>query len=248
MIRRLAAVSVLVLSAFPMFQVEAQPRGGDGYLFRRPPATFSLRLGAARPDASSDLFSFVSNQLTVDRGDFLGVAGTADFSIALKGPLELQLSAGVSNRQVSSEYRDFIDNNDQPIEQQTRFRRVPVTAGLKWNLVPTGRAVSRFAWVPTRFVPYVAAGGGIMHYRFAQNGDFVDFQTDDVFSESLASSGWTSALYAATGATLSLSPGFGLTGELRYDRAQAALGRDFEGFEKISLSGVGLTAGFLVRF
>lgn len=248
MIRRVTAMAAVVAAAVPLFHAGAQPRGGDGYLFRRPPATLSLRLGAALPDASSDVFSFVSRQLTVDRGDFLGLSGVADISVALTGPLELQLTAGVSNRRVGSEYRDFIDNNDQPIEQRTHFRRVPLSAGLKWNLRPAGRSISRYAWVPTKLVPYVAAGGGVMHYRFAQSGDFVDFRTSDVFSESLVSSGWAGSVYGAAGATWSLTPVVGLTGELRYDRAQAALGRDFEGFQPISLSGVGMTAGLLFRF
>ncbi|MFO0093628.1 MAG: hypothetical protein ACK54K_04905, partial [Gemmatimonadaceae bacterium] len=136
----------------------------------------------------------------------------------------------------------------RPIEQRTQFRRVPLTAGLKWNLRPAGRTVSRYAWVPTRLVPYVAAGGGLMHYRFGQSGDFVDFRTNDVFGETLRSSGWTGTVYAAAGATWSLNPTVGLTSELRYDRARATLGRDFEGFDPIALSGVGLTAGLLFRF
>ena len=248
MLSRGAALAALVLTAFPLLSIGAQPRGGDGYLFRRPHSSLSLRLGAAQPDASSELFSFVSRQLTVDRGDFLGLSGMADFSVALTGPLELQLAGGFTNRRIGSEYRDFVDNNDQPIEQRTHFRRVPLTAGLKFNLRPAGRTVSRYAWVPTRFVPYVAAGGGVMHYRFKQTGDFVDFRTNDVFSESLRSSGWTGALYAAAGATWSLNPTVGLISEVRYDRARATLGRDFEGFDPIALSGVGLTAGLLFRF
>ncbi|MBL0940810.1 MAG: hypothetical protein IBJ03_18090 [Gemmatimonadaceae bacterium] len=248
MTRRLASVAVLVLTALPMFSVNAQPRGGDGYFFRRPPVSVALRGGFVRPDANSELFDFVSNELTVDRGDFLSLNGVADISFGLSDRTELQFTAGVTNRRVGSEYRGFVDNNDQPIEQSTSFRRVPLALGFKYNLVPTGRSISRFAWVPARFVPYVAAGGGTMYYQFRQSGDFIDYQTMDVFGDKLQSSGWTGMAYGALGASWSLTRSVGLSTEVRYDHARGAVGQDFEGFDRIALSGVGVTAGFLFRF
>jgi hypothetical protein len=59
------------LAAAPI--LSAQARGGDGYLFSPPHATFSLRGGYARASASSDVFAFVTERLTVDRGDFSGL-------------------------------------------------------------------------------------------------------------------------------------------------------------------------------
>ena len=35
--------------------------------------------------------------------------------------------------------------------------------------------ISRLAWIPRTFMPYVGAGGGYGTYEFRQNGDFVDF-------------------------------------------------------------------------
>lgn len=248
MTRRLAAtVALLLISAVPWDSGNAQPRGGDGYFFRQPRATFALRGGAVRPDANSELFDFVSQQLTVDRGDFLSLGGVADISVALKDRLELQFTAGVSSRRVGSEYRDFIDNNDRPIEQSTTFRRVPLTLGLKYNLLPAGRSVSRYAWIPSRVVPYVAAGGGAMNYRFSQRGDFVDFQTMDVFADRFETKGWAGMAYGAFGTNWSLSRNVGLNTELRYDHARGPTGQDFQGFDRISLSGLGVTAGFFFR-
>ena len=94
-----------------------------------------------------------------------------------------------------SEFRHFIDNNDQPIEQTTTFRRVPITIGVKQYLTSTGRSIGKFAWIPSRFAPYVGAGGGTMFYSFRQDGDFIDFQTNDVFPSYYASSGWTGTAY-----------------------------------------------------
>jgi hypothetical protein len=228
--------------------LSAQPRGGDGFLFRRPSATFSLRVGAGQPSASSDVFDFVSKDLTVGRSDFLGMAFMADLSVPLSQRLELQFSGGTSGRRADSEYRGFVDNNDLPIQQQTTFRRVPLAVGLKWNLLPAGRQISRLAWVPSRVVPYVAAGGGASYYQFRQSGDFIDFATNDVFASNLKSSGWGALGYGAAGATFNMSRSVGLITEVRYDVSNASLRGDFQGFDPISLSGVGVTAGVQFRF
>lgn len=239
---------VLACAAMIPAALSAQSRGGDGYLFRRPSATLSIRAGAGQPSANSDVFDFVSKDLTVGRSDFLGAAFMADISVPLSQRLELQFSGGTSGRRANSEYRGFVDNNDLPIEQQTTFRRVPLAVGLKWNLLPAGRQISRLAWVPSRIVPYVAAGGGTMYYQFRQSGDFIDFETNDVFSSKLTSSGWGALGYGAAGATFNVNRSVGLITELRYDVSNASLGGDFGGFDPISLSGVGVTAGLQFRF
>ena len=190
--RRVVALAALIPTA-----LSAQPRGGDGFLFRPPHATLSVRVGAGQTHPSGDLFE----GLTARPKDFLGAAFMADLSVPLSQRFELQFTGGTSARQVNSEYRDFIDNDDRPIEQSSSFRRIPLSLGLKWNLVEPGRQISRLAWVPTRFVPYLAAGGGAMHYRFQQSGDFIDFEDNTVFGSTLKSSGWGALGYGAAGAT-----------------------------------------------
>jgi hypothetical protein len=123
-----------------------------------------------------------------------------------------------------------------------------MTAGIKVHLRPAGRSVGKFAWVPTRLAPYVAAGGGMMYYVFKQDGDFVDYQTFDVFRTSLRSTDVAGMAYGAVGGTYSLSPRIGVNVEVRYDQARSPLDADFRDFNPIDLSGTGLTAGFLFRF
>ncbi|MEN9509036.1 MAG: hypothetical protein RLZZ621_1599 [Gemmatimonadota bacterium] len=242
------AMRLAIVTAAITEPLSAQPRGGKGFLFQRPTATISIRGGAAQPSASGDIFRFVSKQLTVDRRDYLGAAVAADVAFALSNRVEIVASAATSARRINSEYRDFVDNSDLPIEQTTALRRTPLTMGVRYNLLPSGRSVSRYAWVPAPFTPYVAAGAGVVNYRFAQDGDFVDFKTNDVFNTSLSSSGWTSATYLAGGAQWNLNPNVALNTEVRYDQGQASLGRDFEGFRRMSLAGVGVTAGFTFRY
>lgn len=256
MLKRLSIALLAVLPA----TLTAQQRGGDGYLFKRPTGSLTVRAGAARPNASGSVFEFV-NGLLMPRGasntnvglgpsDYASFTGSVEAAFGLTQRSELVLGVAMSRRRVDSEYKKWVDNNDQPIEQMTRFSRMPITLGLKWNLTPPGRSVSRLVWVPNRLVPYVAAGAGVMQWRFQQEGDFVDFQSAsfDVFKSTLQDKGWTPMGYAAAGLSWYVNPSIALTGEARYDAASAPLRGSFSGFDRIGLSGVGLSAGFQVRY
>ena len=242
---RMAVMVACVLTAPTALHAQSS---GNGYLFGRPHVTLTLRGGFASPTASSDVFDFSSKQLTVGKGDFGSAAFGVDFGVRVADRLDLQFGVASMGRNVDSEFRKYVDNSDKPIEQRTTFRRAPVTAGLKYSLSSPGRSLSRLAWVPSKFTPYVAAGGGAMWYSFKQAGDFVDFKTFDVFASDLSSSSWAPMAYGAGGMDYSLSPHLSLTTEARYDYARAAMNKSFEGFNRIDLSGLSANVGLTVRF
>jgi hypothetical protein len=221
---------------------------GDGFLFKRPIGSFALRVGFDQATASSDIFSFVTDELTLGRSDFAGLSYAANLSFRLRPRLDIELAGAYSGSSAESEFRHFVDNNDLPIEQTTALRRVPLTASAKFYFASRGRSIGRYAWIPTKFVPYVGAGGGAMWYRFEQKGDFIDMETTEVFPDAFESSGWTPTANGFAGVEISLGPRLGFTAEGRYAWARAKLGRDFDGFERIDLSGYNGTLGFFVRF
>ena len=92
----------------------------------------SLRLGVARPSETGKLFEFTRDNLMVNKGDFTSFSMGADLDIAVSSRLAVQFGATVAQANKLSEDRNFIDNNDLPIEQTTSFRRSPVTLGLKY--------------------------------------------------------------------------------------------------------------------
>lgn len=241
--------AVLVIGLASSSQrLSAQTGSGDGYLFHKPQASLSLRLGVARPNADSRVFDFTSKNLTVNRSDFVGFQAAADLDVNITQRLAFQMGLGVNAREAGSEYRDFVDNNDLPIEQQTTFRRAPITAGLRYYLTSPGRSVSRFAWVPSKVTPFVSGGAGLMWYKFKQSGDFVDFEDLSVFNSNLESSGWTNMVYGSAGVDYALSARMGLVTEARYEKARANMSTDFQGFDRIDLSGLTVTAGLHLRF
>jgi len=221
---------------------------GDGFLFRTPRVSLTLRGGWDGAAATGDIFSFTTRQLTLGRKDFRGPFGGLDLAVSVVPRLDLTLSTSLSATNAPSEFRDWVDLNDLPIEQTTSLRRVPLSLGLRAYLMPRGQSIGQFAWVPARFSPYVGAGGGFMWYRFRQQGDFIDFQTTNVFPDMFESSGWAPMAHAAVGLDYSLTPHLALNAEGKYNWAKATLGTDFSGFGRINLSGYMTTLGLSVRF
>jgi outer membrane protein W len=242
-VQMLVAAAVALVAALP---AHAQS-GGDGFLFHRPAARISVRGGYAVASAGSDLFDFATENLTLNKSDFSGVALGAALDITASDRVNLTLDVGYSRSKKSSEFRKLIDNNNLPIEQTTTFERLPVTANLKLYLSPPGQSVGTAAWIPARIAPWIGVGGGVMRYRFLQDGDFVDFQTNNVFRSTFDSDGWGPVAQGMAGADFSITPSLALTGEARYLWANGNLGKDFGGFNKIDLSGVSASIGLSLR-
>ncbi len=226
----------------------AQHGSGNGFLFRAPIGSFALRAGFGQAQAKSDVFTFVTDELTLGRSDFGGMSYSADLAFRVQPRLDLVLGGAYSGSSARSEFRRFVDNNDLPIEQTTKLDRVPLTLSAKLYLTSRGRSIGRYAWIPAKVTPFVGAGGGAMWYRFEQDGDFINMETMEVFGDTFQSEGWTGTLNGFGGVDVSLGPRFGVTAEARYTSAKAPLGEDFSGFDRIDLSGYNATLGFYVRF
>jgi len=224
-----------------------QGREAD-FRFSAPKGFVGFRIGRFFPRAESDLFDMVMSQLTLDKSDFrawnFGIDGGADFHERF----ELVFSMDYLSRTMVSEFRDYVDEQDLPIVQETNYAQLPLTGGIRFLLVPRGRQVGQYAWLPSRFVPYLGGGAGVMWYRFEQRGDFVDFDTLEIFYAKLRSTGWTPTAYLGGGLDINVFKHTYLTLDLRYSWAKPDLGRDYVGFDKLDLAGLRVTAGFQWHF
>ena len=247
------ALRSALLGAFALVStahVASGQSSGDGFLFRAPRGSFSIHGGYSMPRAGSDVFSDATSLLTIDKRDFSSFSVGGDIAYALTSRFDLVFGGDFSSATKDSEYRDWVDNNDQPIEQTTDFKRVPLTLSLRYYIADRGHSVSQFAWIPSKYSPYVGIGGGATWYRFRQEGDFVDFQRDnEVFPAELESSGWAPSGHAMAGVDYTVGPWLALTLEGRYSLGKASLDENvYQGFEKIDLAGFVGTVGFKVRF
>ncbi|MHB1311396.1 MAG: hypothetical protein ACYC3L_05190 [Gemmatimonadaceae bacterium] len=227
----------------------AQEASGDGFLFGAPKVSLSVRMGYAAPSASSDLFSFITNELSLRKGDFAGFTYGLDVALPLRPQFDLVLSADISDSKKTSDYREWQDNAGLPIVQTTSFARQSLAANLRYYLRPYGRSLGRLAWIPASYAPWISAGIGRTHYRFHQTGDFVDFTNgNSVFPDTYNSSEWGFTPQVAAGIDWKLSTNLAVTTQARYLWGKADLGSDFSGFSPIDLSGLGLTGGLTIRF
>ena len=241
----LAAVVVLMVAPAA---VVAQS-GGEGFLFNQPRVTVSIRSGYSVPRAGSDIYDHTISQLTIDRDDFASGYFGGEIAARLTNRLDLALGAGYSISSTQSEFRDWVDIDDLPIEQTTDLSMTALTLSAKYYLTNRGRSVGRFAWIPTKFNAFVGAGIGITNFDFLQRGDWVDFETFNIFNTKYRSNGVTASTHAFTGLDISLTKNLFLTGEGRYSWAKGDLDLyHFEGFDKMDLSGLQLSVGISVRF
>ena len=249
--RMAAKPSMTSLAVAALFAVgvalPAEAQQGNGYLFHAPNVRFSLRGGYDHANANSDLFDQAVQDLSLNKSDFSSLTAGFEAAFTIGSRVDLSVDVGYSRSKHGSDFRHFIDNNDLPIEQTTTFERVPIMANLRVYLAPTGRSIGQLAWIPNKVVPFVGVGGGTMRYRFNQVGDFVDFQTTNVFPSEFNSEGWTPAMQGMGGVDFTITPMFAIRGEGRYVWAKAPLSRDFSGFNRIDLSGVQGTLGLTLR-
>ena len=242
-----AAAAVLLATAAVPDAARAQG-AGRGFLFHEPAGSVTLRGGFARANARSDIFAFTTDELTLGRGDFDAGTYGADLAVRVAPRTDLMFGFAYAGTTARSESRGYIGTDDLPIEQRTTFRRIPLTAGARAYLTPRGRSVGQYAWVPARTAFYVGGGAGLTWYSFRQKGDFVDAETLDIFGDEFSSSGWTRQLQALGGVDVSLGSYFAITAEGRHAWARAPMDDDdFEGFDRIDLSGFTATVGLTIR-
>jgi opacity protein-like surface antigen len=249
-----AAISLFVAPApapaqdSPPAQGSFQAPSSPDFMLGRPRASIGVNGQWIFASAGSDLYEFVTDQLTLEKSSFNTPAFGANFGVNVLPRLDLTFGLEYSKSSTPSEYRDFVDNDLLPIQQTTALRHLNLAGSAKFAVLPPGRAVSRLAWIPSAVVPYVGAGAGVSNYKFEQFGDFVDFNDSRVFSDAFQSSGWAPTVHVFGGTDIQMYKRMFLSLEGRYMWGSAELDRDFIDFEPIDLGGFRFGAGIHVVF
>ena len=244
-VRRIAFAAVFV--AYVLLPTAAWAQGGPGFLFDPPRASIGMRMSYSMPTVGSDLFSFTRERFTLEDRDFRSPQFGGELAVRVTDRVDLVADVAWTRSRSSSEYRDWEDFDGLPIGQETAFERTSLTFGAKYYLGDRGRAVGQFAWIPTKIAPYVGGGVGVMRHDLTQNGDFVDFDTFDVFSDRLGTSGTSAIADARIGADFPVGRRVFLTGEARYHFGSGPTGGDYIGFADTDLSGLTLAFGISFR-
>lgn len=245
LLARFRPVAVAVVVFVPsLVAAQAFPRATDGIAMPR--ARLTIRGGADAPRAQGGFWDAATDQLTLSRTGLGAPSVAAEFGVALGSRVEVTLGAGVSHRTTGSSYRRFVDTQNAEIEQRTALQRVPVVAGMRVNLLAPGWRAGSMS--PRRVVPYFAAGGGMLHWRLRQTGDFVDFRDLGVVAGTYTASGWAPTGFGAAGVDVAMGARTVLALDARYTVARGRLGAEFPGTGTLDLASVAVTAGVGWRF
>jgi hypothetical protein len=222
--------------------------GGPDFLFGHPRASISFNGTWVVPRAGGDLFTFVGNQLTINRSDFRRTGFTGAVGIRVTPQLDVVSDVEISARSIGSEYRQYVKADRSEITQTTKFNQAAVAVGARYFPIGRGQDISKYAFLPRRVVPYVGAGASFTHYTFSQVGEFVDYVDLSIFSHSFSSDGWAVGPHVDTGADVQIWRMFFVDVGARYGWGHAKLSSDFVGFDGIDLSGFRSSTGITIVF
>ena len=256
------SVIALILLASPAFAGDQNPSANAStqstassppdFLLGQPRVMVGVRGSWFKAAAGSDIYDFVTDQFTLDKSDFNTGSFTAEIGINVAPRFDITASMDFNGLTRPSEDRDEeeqLPNGSRiPIQQVTELEQMNFVASAKFLLLPRGHRVSRLAWIPNTFVPYVGAGGGYGKYTFRQNGDFVDFVDHTIFTDTFRSEGWAPIFHVLGGTDIRVMSRLVLSFEGRYSWQHADLGTDFIDFEPIDLGGFRFGAGIHFAF
>jgi opacity protein-like surface antigen len=246
-------LSLALCALTPAVSAAQEHGAGNGFLFGRPDGSITFRGGYSLANASGDIYDLQRKQFTIGQRSFDALSLGTDLGINVGKRIDVGVTLEGTYRSHDSEYRDFLDNNNQPIQQNTVLSTIAVSANVKYNFRERGRSISKFAWIPSQYVPYIGAGVGMIDYNFRQKGDFIDFSTMNVSSDELRSSAWSGMEQLFSGVSYSMGPRYAFISEARYTFANAKMTDDYsnkngDGFKTINLSGLSINFGTSIRF
>lgn len=179
------------------------------------------------------------NVFAFDLRDFNNGTVSGDWLIGAGDYFEAGIGVGFYQRTVPSVYLDFVDNDGAEIFQEFKLRVVPLTATIR--VLPFGRHAA--------VQPYFGAGIGAFNWRYSEVGEFIDFDTFDIFRERYVATGTDVGGIILGGVRFPVGDKFSIGGEVMYQNANGRVGID-EGFlnERIDLGGLSSKFTFTVGF
>ncbi len=174
-----------------------------------------------------------------DLEQFNSVSVGADWLLGAGDYMELGFGIAFTQQTVPSVYLDYVDYDGYEIPQDFKLRITPLTSTARF--FPFGRR--------SALQPYAGMGVGYFNWRYSEVGDFIDFDTSDIFRDTYVATGNDVGLVYLAGLRLHAGDAFGVGVELRYQDVSGEVGID-QGFldERIDLGGLTSSVTFNFRF
>jgi hypothetical protein len=172
--------------------------------------------------------------------DFDGPTVGGEWLVGLGDKFEGGLGIGFYSRRVPSVYANFTNADKSEIRQDLNLRVAPFTATVRY--LPLGHHDA--------FEPYIGAGVGVLMWRYAETGTFIDFGDPKraTFGGNFVGTGTATGPVILGGVRFPVGR-TDLGGEVRYQAGKGTLPGD-EGFagSKIDLSGFNYLFTVNIRF
>lgn len=241
---RLLALGLLLLLA-PALPARAQSGGSQ--------ESMKFRFGAFFPQGSSEFWDVNEQVFTIDSSDFDDFMFGASYVTALSNHMELGFNADFYDAGVRSAYRNFVDQNNNPILHDTWLRLAPFTMDVRF--LPGGRYAVRGEHGDRRVLKpvfYLGVGAGVNYWRYEEAGDFVGGPITNltIAYDRLTDDGFAPEAHALAGVEFPVGPAWSFGFEGRYSWSEATPGGQFSSLDqgKLDLSGVAVFGGFSVQF
>jgi hypothetical protein len=212
-----------------------------------------FRVGWFAPTGTSEFWTANEATFSMDHSDFDDWMFGASYVTSVGNHFEFGFNADYYDSTVRSEYRDFVDQNNNPILHDSTLKLLPLTIDLR--LLPGGRYKETGEYGNRNVrkpVVWLGVGGGGNLWHYEEVGDFVGGVVPTVIFDRVVDDGFVPEVHAMAGFELPAGPNFAWTVEARYSWSEAELGGRFDDIygpnTKVDLSGGSLFAGLSYQF
>lgn len=196
--------------------------------------SITLRVGLLQPQLDSDLWQINMENLTFDKQDMLDILYGAEFEFYLGKFLSVFFEGSSYQKSIYSMYRDWQHEDGRSIHQNISLRITSLEAG--FLLYPLGS--------DKRFYPFMGVGAGLYAWKYAQWGEFINFDDLTIEEGYAETNTYSLGANARAGLGFKFNPAFGVSLEAKYHYLKGRLSSYFEGFENLDLSGFTTNLGF----
>ncbi|MYF76577.1 MAG: hypothetical protein F4174_04370 [Acidobacteria bacterium] len=204
---------------------------------------FSTYGGFRVLSVTSDLFAANEFDFGITDDDFRTGSFGFEFDFAVLPRVDISIGFDNGDAETYGSYLDLVYEDGGEIEHSAQLAVTDLSLGVRLRLL--GGAA--------RVRPYLIGGVTGAYYRYSEIGDFVDFETADIYYDVFEETSFLPGFFAGAGADVAIvrfrdGGSLDLFGEFRYVRSQGEHTEGFDGFGDLTLDRSGGLIGLRVRW
>ena len=194
-------------------------------------------------NVTSDLFAANEFDFGITDDEFRTGSFGFEFDFAVLPRVDISIGIDNGDAETYGSYLDLVYDDGGEIEHSARLAVTDLSLGVRLRLL--GGAA--------RVRPYLVGGLTGAYYRYTETGDFVDFETADIYYDVFEETSFLPGFFAGAGADVAVvrfreAGSLDLFGEFRYVRSQGQHTEGFDGFGDLRLDRSGGLFGIRVRW